>query len=568
VYFKQGQPATRCDTVENHQKRKCKTVSDPKSGFNANENKKFDSTTNVTPQNLTLRLRKGQPAKFNVSMRTPEDFPVDLYYLMDLSGSMFQDMKRITTLGTRIGNYSNACTTEMSKITRRFRLGFGTFVDKPLAPFIDTHPSLLEHPNILPGGIIDKNSTAAFSYRNSLSLDYDISKFEKKVAEQNISGNVDNPEGGLDALVQVAVCHKDIGWEKKESARRLVVFTTDAAYHFAGDGLLGGVVSPNDGKCHLRNGEYIAATLMEVRKFFGEESFAVAAELSSDGSNIVTLIREAYEKIAKTQTISDNSTEGVTVQYKAICPDGIYENKNICNDVKIGETVTFEVSVTAEKCSPDMPDRVHLRTAFGDVALKLEYICDCACEELEYQVLKSKHCSTNGTLICGLCDCDVEWSGRLCDCESGKQFDQSLCPKSNTTGQICTGRGDCMCGECQCKESQTPGEKFYGKNCECSNMDCPRNKDDVLCGGPEQGTCDCGKCHCYGNWTGPSCSCTTEIDGCMNDGGCLGHCEANKDCVHAECLTRDTRKVNVGITDRWCCYYVSWLINIVEEIEP
>lgn len=31
---------------------------------------------------------------------------------------------------------------------------------------------------------------------------------KKKVAEQNISGNVDNPEGGMDALLQVAVCHK------------------------------------------------------------------------------------------------------------------------------------------------------------------------------------------------------------------------------------------------------------------------------------------------------------------------------------------------------------------------
>lgn len=45
----------------------------------------------------------GQPAKFNVSMRTPKNFPVDLYYLMDISGSMLEDMKRITTLGTRIG---------------------------------------------------------------------------------------------------------------------------------------------------------------------------------------------------------------------------------------------------------------------------------------------------------------------------------------------------------------------------------------------------------------------------------------------------------------------------------
>lgn len=89
-------------------------------------------------------------------MRTPVDFPVDVYYLMDLSGSMFKEMKKITTLGELIGKYDHNLTVlwpevvyrvfftakEMKEITKRFRLGFGTFVDKPLAPFIDTHPSM------------------------------------------------------------------------------------------------------------------------------------------------------------------------------------------------------------------------------------------------------------------------------------------------------------------------------------------------------------------------------------------------------------------------------------------
>ena len=36
--------------------------------------------------------------------------------------------------------------------------------------------------------------------------------------------------------------------------------------------------------------------------------------------------------------------------------------------------------------------------------------------------------------------------------------------------------------------------------------------------GPERGECVCGNCSCSGNWTGPSCSCTKRIDGCMKDG--------------------------------------------------
>lgn len=37
---------------------------------------------------------------------------------------------------------------------------------------------------------------------------------------------------------------------------RLLVFSTDAGFHFAGDGKLGGIVLPNDGRCHLENNMY------------------------------------------------------------------------------------------------------------------------------------------------------------------------------------------------------------------------------------------------------------------------------------------------------------------------
>lgn len=34
------------------------------------------------------------------------------------------------------------------------------------------------------------------------------------------------------------------------------MFSTDAGFHFAGDGKLGGIVLPNDGQCHLENDVY------------------------------------------------------------------------------------------------------------------------------------------------------------------------------------------------------------------------------------------------------------------------------------------------------------------------
>lgn len=49
-----------------------------------------------------------------------------------------------------------------------------------------------------------------------------------------MSGNLDAPEGGFDAIMQAIVCRDHIGWRGK--ARRLLVFSTDAGFHYAGDG--------------------------------------------------------------------------------------------------------------------------------------------------------------------------------------------------------------------------------------------------------------------------------------------------------------------------------------------
>ena len=66
-----------------------------------------------------------------------------------------------------------------------------------------------------------------------------ILKLNLKVRAAPISGNIDNPEGGLDALMQarerekdlnmwadqVMVCGERVGW--REEARRVIIYTTD-----------------------------------------------------------------------------------------------------------------------------------------------------------------------------------------------------------------------------------------------------------------------------------------------------------------------------------------------------
>ena len=58
-----------------------------------------------------------------------------------------------------------------------------------------------------------------------MSLVRDASLFTERVSRAPISGNIDNPEGGLDALMQVMVCGQKIGW--REGARRVIIYTSD-----------------------------------------------------------------------------------------------------------------------------------------------------------------------------------------------------------------------------------------------------------------------------------------------------------------------------------------------------
>jgi protocadherin alpha len=61
---------------------------------------------------------------------------------------------------------------------------------------------------------------------------YDL--FQNDVGAANLSANVDDLEGGFDALMQTVVCSEKIGWRTK--TRRVLVFCTDGGFHMAGDG--------------------------------------------------------------------------------------------------------------------------------------------------------------------------------------------------------------------------------------------------------------------------------------------------------------------------------------------
>ena len=76
-------------------------------------------------------MNAGQVYNFTMQFKQAKDYPVDLYFLMDLSSSMRDDQEKLVSLGDELAR-------TMRNITRYFKLGFGSFVDKNVVPFVKT----------------------------------------------------------------------------------------------------------------------------------------------------------------------------------------------------------------------------------------------------------------------------------------------------------------------------------------------------------------------------------------------------------------------------------------------
>lgn len=95
----------------------------------------------------------GDAKRFTVYVKQVEDYPVDLYYLMDLSYSMKDDLNLLRTLGNKLAQ-------TMGGTTSKLRMGFGAFVDKTVSPYMYTYPpEAIENPCF---GYVEQ----VWSYRN------------------------------------------------------------------------------------------------------------------------------------------------------------------------------------------------------------------------------------------------------------------------------------------------------------------------------------------------------------------------------------------------------------------
>ncbi|XP_051753732.1 integrin beta-7 [Ctenopharyngodon idella] len=567
----------RCDSPESLKARSCKedhVINPVKHPLTNVKNSKLsndsDNVVQLKPQNINITLRVGVPFEFTIEFRRAQGYPIDLYYLMDLSYSMKDDLEQIKTLGQKI-------LKKLKEITSTVRIGFGSFVDKEMLPYVSQVKARRQNP--CPNRI--DTCQPAFTFQNVLPLTSDAKEFEREVSKQNISGNLDSPEAGLDAIMQAAVCKEKIQWH---DVTRILVYTSDDTFHMAGDGRLGGVFQPHNGQCHLNdNGSYNGRaydypSVGHVSKVLQDNNiqliFAVTEDiypaykalsalipqsvvgvLKKDSSNVVDLISDAYRNLSSTLVLEqEGAPKELDVSYRSACKgdqsDTEWKAKGECQDIK-HEKITFRVRLNASACLKEPQTfRIKMQGISEEVKITVHTECHCDCGAPEKA---SSHCNGTGTLSCGVCSCDEGYLGQQCECVQQSDADSTFkmlasCQPDNSS-LVCSGHGICQCGKCVCQGH------YSGDYCQCDANSCERN-NGKLCN--DKGICDCGQCICKENYTGPGCQCSPSQDKCMND---KGLCSGQGKCICNNCVC------NKGFMDHDCSTLISACSEFKECVE-
>ncbi|XP_069761167.1 integrin beta-3-like isoform X2 [Narcine bancroftii] len=560
-----GSSASRCDLLENLIRKGCRenATEFPQGSFQVLQGLPLsekglkvdlDKIVQFSPQKIAISLRRGESRSFTVQARQVEDYPVDIYYLMDLSFSMKDDLENIQQLGTKVA-------MEMAKKTSNLQLGFGAFVDKPVSPYI-----YMATEDEIKNPCVHMNTVCipVFGFKNVLKLTEEVNRFNEEVIKQKVSRNRDTPEGGMDAVLQVSVCKEEIGW--RQEATHMLVLVTDATSHLALDGRLAGIINPNDGHCHIgQNNEYNASAVLDypslalVTEKLTENNinliFAVTAELTEiyknysrmipgttvgtvykDSSNVLELIIDAYEKIRSQVELEIlNLPKELSVSFDAICGnDEVILGQKFCTGLQIGDTVNFTVKLEARECPKDEKVKTFmLKPILFKDALEITVNFSCSCECESNAVENSTLCTNgNGTFECGVCKCLPGRFGPYCECEEGDGstvLQETCSPKKGDP--ICNNRGECICGQCVCHRSNYG--IISGQFCECDDFSCGHYMGK-LCSG--NGQCQCGECRCFPDWTDNYCNCSTKTEPCRPPVGPM--CHGRGECKCGKCVCK------------------------------
>uniref|UniRef100_A0A4W6EYK6 Integrin beta n=1 Tax=Lates calcarifer TaxID=8187 RepID=A0A4W6EYK6_LATCA len=507
-------PGQRCDLPVNLLRKGCGPEFLEQSEVKVEVNATIGSTQ-VSPRDINITLRPGSEASFIVAVKQLERYPVDLYYLVDVSASMQENLDHLKTVGV-------ALSLRMTEHSSDLWLGFGSFVDKPVSPYINVHPSKINNPC----SDYEIRCRPAHGFHHVLSMTGNMTEFTRVIKRQRISGNMDTPEGGLDAMLQAAVCQKAVGW--RPQAKRLLLLMTDQPSHLALDSRLAGIVTPHDGLCHLENNIYTGSTRMDhpsvgqlSDKLLDNHIYSIFAVEKQQyqwyeelvrllpGSylgklglfqapNLIELVLDAY----KVQSASDyNVYFNITIGLRS-CPDN-------------GEDEDVQVMVRPVGYNESTVIRIHSK-------------CSCSCGP-------EKRCHDDSQSQC---------AGTQDGASQGQKPDHGLTDDSNGDSNWkcradgsdvdCSGRGVCECGRCVCEQNRLG--TVYGKYCEIDDFSCPY-EGGLMCGG--RGVCVLGECVCEDGWTGDSCTCHVSTATCQSASGLV--CSGRGRCECGKCVCDDPR---------------------------
>ncbi|XP_023804992.1 integrin beta-4 isoform X3 [Oryzias latipes] len=551
----------RCDLYENILAFGCgaAAVITAKSSMSIEQNEKIKMSlqqSQVSPQQVSMMLLPGEEKLLDVEVFAPTKGPLDLYILMDFSNSMADDLDNLKKMGNKLAKL-------VEQLSDDYTIGFGKFVDKVIEPQTDMRPLKLKEPW--------PNSDSPFSFQSVIRLTSNLQDFTRELQKERISGNLDAPEGGFDAILQAAVCGEKIGW--RQHSTHLLVFSTESAFHYEADGVnvLSGILPRNDEQCHLDDqGRYTEATTQDypsiptLVRLLGKHNiipiFAVTnhsysyyeklkayfpiAEvglLQDDSSNILQVMEEAFKSIRSKMSIrAEERPKAFEAQFLKTSgevadfgdfqfePGMIGKFKMI---LKARRTIDDELVCNMDPSDQKGTMRVKPTTFNAAMSIKASVLCpSCSCEMTP--ILKSDRCHRNGDLVCGKCQCHSGWLGNFCNCsEKDSVLDTNQCMGPGMT-QPCSGRGDCQaCGTCMCYNP----EQFEGPFCQYDRTQCQRH-GGFLCN--DRGSCLMGRCACTEGWEGDACECPKSNQTCLDSRG--GICSGRGKCVCGRCECLDS----------------------------
>lgn len=143
---------------------------------------KDSEPTQIKPQNVHMKMRKNRPQTVKLKYKPAKNYPLDLYLLMDMTFSMRDDKETLVKMG---GSLSKS----LKNLTENFRLGFGSFADKPILPFMQ--PGTEDNPCKL----VQDTCLPTYAFKHKLSFTENVEQFISKVNDSDITANLDNLEG-------------------------------------------------------------------------------------------------------------------------------------------------------------------------------------------------------------------------------------------------------------------------------------------------------------------------------------------------------------------------------------